>query len=138
MWRGLLIAMLLAGCVQLPPRPQDMQAKRFEAVPGKAVIYLVRNNPDVSKLVATVKLDGVVMGSSYPGTYFRWEVSPGQHWIAGYASDTGEISLVTDAGKIYYVRQNVVNKNTPQSMFQVVSELDGRMIAIRGELARTQ
>ncbi len=138
MWRGLFIAILLAGCVQLPPSPQDLQAKRFEPVPGKAVIYLVRNNPDISGVAATLKLDDVIMGSTYPGTYFRWEVAPGRHRIGGFGPDNGEITLATEAGKIYFVQQVVMTLRSPISSFSVVSDREGRMIAMRSELIRVQ
>lgn len=46
MWRALPVAILIAGCAQLPPTPQDIQAKKFEGVPDKAVIYRVRDIPD--------------------------------------------------------------------------------------------
>ncbi len=39
MYRYLLIALLLlTGCTQLPPPPGNAAAKRFEAVPDRAVI----------------------------------------------------------------------------------------------------
>ncbi|MBX9811037.1 MAG: DUF2846 domain-containing protein [Burkholderiales bacterium] len=134
MWRGLLTAILLAGCVQLPPSPQDIQAKKFESVPGKAVIYLVRNDPDISRLAAPVKLDDAIMGTTYAGTYFRWEVAPGRHRISGYASDNGEITLATEAGKIYFVRQIVVNPRVAHSVFHTTDEDSGRRIVLRSGL----
>jgi len=136
MWRGFLSAMLVAGCVQLPPAPEDLQAKRFETVPGKSVIYLVRSNPDVTQLVTSVYLDETIRGASYPGTYFRWEVAPGQHRIAGFAGDDGNIAITTEAGKIYYVRQIVTGFKSPISVFHVTDERDGQMIALRGQLIR--
>jgi len=38
--------LLLFGCVQLPPNAQDLQAKRFEILPDKAVVYIVRQPMD--------------------------------------------------------------------------------------------
>jgi len=57
MRRLLVVAVMLAGCVQLPPTPQDIQAKKFEGVPDKAVIYIVRDLPDFSDRPATIWLD---------------------------------------------------------------------------------
>lgn len=57
MWRALPVAVLVAGCAQLPPSWQDVEAKRFESVPGKAVIYIVRDFPDFSDRPATIWLD---------------------------------------------------------------------------------
>src|SRR5687767_6620803 len=70
MFRILLIAMLLAGCVQLPPSPQDLQAKRFDAVPGKAVIYVVRAPMD-SPASSGLSLDDREQITTLEGTYYR-------------------------------------------------------------------
>ena len=84
MWRVLLV-LLLAGCVQLPPSPQDIQAKKFEsATPDKSVIYIVRAPMD-SREGGTISLDDNAQVTTYAGTYYRWEVAPGPHRIAGYA-----------------------------------------------------
>jgi hypothetical protein len=37
------IALILAGCAQVPPSPQEIGAKKFEAVPDRAVVYIVQN-----------------------------------------------------------------------------------------------
>src|SRR5690349_6639231 len=81
-----MLIVALAGCAPLPPSPQDIEAKRFEAVAGKAVVYVVRQYPDISRDVATLMLDDRMMGSTYPGTYFRWVLDPGRHVIRGYAA----------------------------------------------------
>ena len=107
MWRALLIALPLAGCVQLPPTPEDIQAKKFELVPDKAVVYLVRDYPDFSDAAATIWLGDTAMITTYAGTYYRWEVDPGTHRIAGYGPDIGAITLKVEAGSIYYVQQRL-------------------------------
>ena len=91
MYRVLLAVLLLAGCVQLPPTPQDVQAKRFEPVPGQSVIYVVRSPLDSSEPQGLM-LDGHATISTLPGTYFRWEVPPGQHHIQGYAFGNESVS----------------------------------------------
>lgn len=138
MWRKLSIAALLsllAGCVQLPPTPQDLQAKKFESVPDKAVIYIVRNNLDLSSFGGTVSLDDAATITTYPGTYYRWEVAPGAHEIAGFANDNAMITLRTEAGKIYFVQHKVGGFRSPDSSFlQVINDRDGRAIVMRSRL----
>lgn len=135
MWRGLLIAIVLAGCVQLPPSPQDLQAKRFETVPGKAVIYLVRDIPDFSDRPATITLDDAATITTYPGTYYRWEVAPGVHRIAGFAGDSGVITLDTEPGKVYFVQQRLsLFLRWQQSYFYPVGADYGRAVVMRSEL----
>ena len=136
MFRLLLLVAMLAGCAPLPPSPQDIEAKRFEQVPGKAVIYVVRQYPDISREVATVMLNDQMMGSTYPGTYFRWVVDPGRHQIRGYAGDNGSITLDVEANRMYFIRQSVSRffHGFAQSFFQPVPEPYGREIVLRGEL----
>ena len=81
------IALVLAGCAQLPPPPEDAQAKRFEAVPGKSVIYVVRQPVD-SDEGRTLALDDAATITTWQRTYYRWVTDPGVHRIAGVASAT--------------------------------------------------
>ena len=131
-------ALLFTGCAQIPPTPQDVQAKRFEPAPGRAVIYLVRTRPDVSYLTAQVMLDDRLVGSTYAGTYLRFEVPPGRHRISGYGADSGSITLDVQADRMYFVQQTVSGSwraTNPMSLFSVISESAGRSAVARGELA---
>jgi hypothetical protein len=132
-----VLALLLAACAPLPPSPQDIAAKRFEPVAGQSVIYLVRTYPDFTRDAATLWLDDRVMGSTYPGTYFRWVVPPGRHKIAGFAGDSGYIVLDTAPGQLYFVRQTVghVFGISVQSHFQPVDDNWGRGAVMNSELA---
>jgi len=132
----LLLAVMVAGCAPLPPSPQDIEAKRFEQVTGKAVIYLVRHDPDFSRDVATVMLDDNMMGSTYPGTYFRWIVEPGRHQIRGYAGDNGSIVVDVAPDRMYFIQQSVSRlfHGFSQSFFQPIPEPYGRAAVLRAEL----
>lgn len=105
MTRFLLISfLLLAGCVQLPPPPGDAQAKRFETVPDKAVIYVVRHSFD-KDFVPTLQLDGQMIGPSYRGTFVRIVAPTGEHQLTGFAGDSGAIRFSTEPGKLYFIEQ---------------------------------
>jgi hypothetical protein len=136
MFRILLLAFALAGCAPLPPSPQDIQAKRFEPVPGKAVIYMVRDLPDISREAATVMLDDTMMGTTYPGTYFRWVVEPGRHQIRGFAGDAGSMTLDAAPDRMYFVQQSYTRGFTGfgQSFFRPIPEPYGRGAILRAEL----
>ncbi len=139
MWRVLLIALALAGCVQLPLTPQDIQARKFELVPDKAVVYLVRDHPDFSDKAATIWLGDTVMITTYSGTYFRWEAAPGTHRISGYGPDIGAITLQVEAGKIYFVQQQLTwFMPFPRSQFFLVNEPYGRAAVSRAVLVGGQ
>lgn len=135
MWRVLLV-LLIAGCVQLPPSTQDIQAKKFESAPDKAVIYIVRAPMD-SREVGTISLDDNAQITTFSGTYYRWEVAPGPHRIAGYAGEAGLVKLDAQAGKIYFVRHTVRGTQRSGWLFtnlQQIDEQDGRKLVMQSQL----
>jgi hypothetical protein len=138
MWRVLLLAVLLAGCVPLPPSPQDIQAKRFEAAPGKAAIYVVRTPMD-SHEGAGLSLDYGSQITTYEGTYWRWDVAPGPHRVASYGWGTAEVNINAEAGKIYFIRHTVMGHwraGPQQTWLQPLSEPEGRTLVTRSEMLR--
>jgi hypothetical protein len=141
MWRGLvlLLSILLAGCVQLPLTPEDIQARKFESVPGKAVIYLVRDSPDFSSVGTPIWFGDKIRITTYPGTYFRWEVPAGAHTISGANADTGIITVDAQSGRIYFVQQRVapMGRDVGSSRFEHASEANGRAAVLRAVLLTT-
>lgn len=135
-----LSVLLIAGCITpLPPSPRDLEAKRFENVPGRAVIYVVRDQPDFTREPTSVVLDDSVMGTSYPGTYFHWVVAPGRHRIAGFAGDSGVMVLDTAAGNVYFIQQSVTRTlGMTRSIFRPLHPVHGRDIVLRSELVASQ
>jgi len=135
MWRILLV-LLIAGCAQLPPSPQDIQDKKFEPVADKAVIYIVRASMD-SNEAGTILLDDNAQVTTYAGTYYRWEVAPGPHRIAGYAGETGLVQINAQAGKIYFVKHTVDGTRRSgwtYTNLQQISEQEGRKLVMQSQL----
>jgi hypothetical protein len=138
MLRTLSIALILAiaGCAQLPPSPQDIQAKQFQSLPDKSVIYIVRQRMD-SWHPGTLWLDDHAMITTYRHTYYRWEVDPGPHRIAGFAPDGATLSFTPEAGKIYFVQHTVLGpwrSSAIASYLELINEKDGREIVSMGQL----
>lgn len=106
MWRTMIVATLLAGCAQLPPSPQDIEAKKFESIPGKAAIYVVRDPMSVG-LGAPIWLGQGAQITLWQGNYLRWVVEPGSYTVAGIGASTASISIQAQAGKIYFVHFRV-------------------------------
>jgi len=131
---ALAMALTLSGCQQLPPSPEDLQAKKFEAVPDKAVIYLVRDAMDLSDVQSQIRVGDKLLLKTYPGTYYRWEVPAGMHTITGYGGDIGTITVQVERGRIYFVQQRVVGMRVPSSRFELVSEPQGRAAVMRSVL----
>jgi hypothetical protein len=130
----LLSAVVLAGCgTPMPLTPADVQARRMEAPPsGMGVIYLVRQDPDHNRVPATITLGDKATITTYPGTYYRWEVPPGRHQISGAFADIGTITVQVEPGQTYYVQQWTRPWITyAMSYFQPVSEGQARAIISR-------
>lgn len=133
-WASMAVAILVAGCVApLPLTPADVQARKMAAPPpGMAVIYLVRPYPDHNVHPAPITLGDRQMITTYPGTYYRWEVPPGRHQIAGAFADNGEITVQVEPGRTYYVQQWTDPwLGYARSFFQPVSEARARAVISR-------
>lgn len=98
-----LLCTFVAGCAQLPPTPADIQAKKFQPVPDRAVIYIVRPLVD-GNVHGPLSIPGGMI-TTHPGTYHRLEVAPGAHQITGAAGWGVSVTVQTEAGKIYFVEQ---------------------------------
>jgi len=130
----LLTILMLTGCVQLPPLPGDATAKRFETVPDRAVIYVARPRLD-KDFVAPLLLDDQMIGATYRGTYMHIIVPPGKHRIAGYAGDSGVITLQTEPGRLYFVNQTTQGfRSLSRSSFELVTPQYGREVVLSGTL----
>ena len=138
MLRFTVLAVLLgtAACTPLPPSPADLQAKRFEPLPDKGVVYLFRNHPDFWDDGAPIMVDGNMQGTTYPGTYMRFELDPGVHQITGFAGDAGTISVEARPGEIRFVEQTVMRPfiGPARSFFRLVDPNYGRHAVLRHEL----
>jgi hypothetical protein len=135
MLRLLPLVLVLVACVQLPPTPEDLEAKNFAPVPGKAVIYLVRSNADITYDVAGVMLDEQMIGSTYIGTYLRLVVEPGRHRISGFAGDSGSLVVDVTPGQIYFIQQSVSRMlGMSQSYFRPIAEPYGREMVMQAKL----
>ena len=139
MRRFLILALLVAGCAQLPPTPEDIQAKKFERVPDKAVIYIVRQPVD-SEEGDTLSLDDRLIITTYKGTYYRWEVAPGTHRVANFASGAQSVTLNTTPGRIYFVQHTVFahreDGTVLTSALQEIGDQAGRNLVSRGQLLK--
>lgn len=132
----LLMAIWMTGCVQMPPTAQDIQAKKFEAVPGKAVIYIVRPLNDSSN-TGPINLGKEGFISTHPGTYYRWEITPGVHRIEGAGAFTAAAVVRAEAGRIYFVLHTVLGdiRNGISTMaLQQINDADGRQLVSMAQL----
>lgn len=124
-----LIGTLLSGCAAVPmATPEaDQTAKQFTVDPGKANIYLYRNETFGAAIAMPVSLDGRVAGKTASKTYFYWSVEPGEHEIASLTENTAKINLAAEAGQNYYIWQEVkMGMWSARSQLHKVSEEEGQ------------
>ena len=130
--RALLLALLLTACVQMPPSPADTQAKRFEPVPDRAVIYVVRPPVD-SDHPGVLTVDTGEYISTMSGTYNRIEVRPGTRIIEGMMPQSLRVVLNAQPGQIYFMRLDVRGTSrggpTTGSLQQISPEYGRSLIA---------
>jgi len=125
-WIAILAVTLTAACAQMH---QPYDALAIDKSPGKAVIYVVRSNPDLGPLPSQIKLNDQLVGSTHPGTYYRLEVPAGRHRLSGYGQDSGAMTIDVQADRVYFVQQKVsgtFRSPTPHSFFSVIDEAQGR------------
>jgi hypothetical protein len=138
MWHGIVISVLwLAGCAQLPPTAEDLQSKKFETVPGKAAIYIVRSRVD-SPNDGTIMIGNNGMITTRQGTYYRWETTPGVQRIQGYGPYNASVTVRAEAGKVYFVQHTVVGDpddgGVSSMHLQQVDERYGRQLVSIAQL----
>ena len=129
-----LLTIFLLLCANALMSSQGHAAEKaavpIESVPDKAVIYIVRQPMD-SWEPGMISLDGGQQITTQRGTYYRWEVAPGPHRIAGYAGASGSVKLATVAGKIYFVRHTVITGRPSGSVttqLREISDKEGRKL----------
>ncbi|MBI4989819.1 MAG: DUF2846 domain-containing protein [Rhodocyclales bacterium] len=128
---GLLLAMvvLATGCAAVPMASdeEDRIGKSFAVKPDRANVYVYRNETFGAAIPMTVAINGKVAGQTGPQTYFMWEVEPGAHEISSHAENVTTIQLTAQAGKSYYVWQEVkMGLFMARSLLQQMDEETGR------------
>ena len=115
----------LAGCASTPQASaeRDADAKRFGSAPATAAVYIYRIDNDHENSVLWI--DGRLIGSTLPHTFFRVHLEPGRHRLTGYVADNGHMVLETRPGRVYFVELNVVSG---QSYFRLVPDQTGQEV----------
>ena len=125
---ALLAGVALAGCKNISFRSasDDMRAKSFVVTAGKSAIYVVRPG-SIRNLPLAVVLDDKLTARTGPCSYLLWEVAPGAHEILAYGENISRVALKTEAGKTYFVRQDVAGGLwSPRTLLVAVDDAAGR------------
>ncbi|MBD0705828.1 DUF2846 domain-containing protein [Pseudomonas sp. PSB1] len=137
----LAVAALTTGCasVKMADDTQDAQAKTFQTVPDKANIYLYRNESMGAGVKMPVTLNGKAVGQTVAKSYLMLSVPTGQQTLVSSAENDSELKLSTEAGKNYFVWQEVkVGFIKARNNLQVVDEKTGRAGVAESKLIQAQ
>ena len=134
MWRIFIavIGTAIAACAQIPPSPEQIEAQKMQAVPGKAVVYIVQDS--FRDYNAGLEFDDGTQINTWPGTFYRWVTIPGTHTIR--SSDgklNASIDLQVEADKIYFVQHSVtgIRGSTTDAWLNKIDDRMGRRLVMR-------
>ena len=127
---GALVAVVLAsGCASVPmaSSEHDTAAKSFATKPGKANIYVYRNESMGAAIKMPVAVNGKLVGDTAAKTYLLLEVAPGQHTITSKTENDSTVTVNAVAGSNYFLWQEVkMGLMVARSNLQQVDEKTGR------------
>jgi len=121
--------LIMSGCASMPlaPSTDDLTAKKFIPAQNRSLIYLYRDEIFGAAIPMRVFIDGQLAGQTGPLSYFLWDVLPGEHTIKSVAENETSLKLITQPGKVYYVRQEVkMGMLTARSKLYQVDEQTGK------------
>lgn len=101
---------VMAGCASVPMASPDAdaQAKTFVAPSnGEANLYIYRDQTMGSAIKLPLLLDNESIGDTGPHTFAFRQIEPGKHTITSKAEKDATLDFTAEAGKNYYVRQEV-------------------------------
>ena len=108
---GLLILSftVLSGCASVPmAKPDsDLQAKKFNAVPGKSSLYIYRDEIIGSAIKIKITLNDKIVGETAPKTYFNIITDPGQQKFTCTGETTRNFVFDTKPDQLYFIRQEM-------------------------------
>lgn len=133
-------SLFVSGCASVPMASpeKDQQAKTFAVAPGKANIYIYRNESMGAAIKMPVVADGRAIGDTAAKTYLLVEAAPGKHTLVSKTENDSTLELATEAGKNYFVWQEVkMGAFAARSQLQLVDEAAGKAGVAECTLAQT-
>lgn len=136
-----VLGALAAGCASVPKAPAelDLAAKEFRTTPGKANLYVFRDEGLGSAVKMPVLLDGRLLGDTAAKTFLLTAVEPGAHTLLSKTENDAVLDFTAEPGKNVYVWQEVkMGVWSARSKLHLVDEASARARVNACELAVTQ
>ncbi len=123
------LAILIAGCSSIPMASvdTDSQAKAFVVKSDRSTIYIYRDELFGAAIQMPVSINGKSLGKTGSKTYFSLDVPPGKYTILSSAENESTFVLQTEAGKNYFIWQEVkMGLLYARNILQMVSDDRGK------------
>jgi hypothetical protein len=89
---------------------------------GKALVYIYRSGVLAGAVQTKAAVDGKWIGANLGNNYFFVQLAPGEHYICSKAENNSILTLNVEAGKTYYVRQEISIGTTKARNFAVLMD----------------
>jgi hypothetical protein len=124
----------------------DAAAKRFEAAPGTARIFVYRlKSVFFGRYDSVIRIDGQDVGAISKGLYVVADVIPGRHVVAsttllvdgdGVSScGVGDLAIDTSDAGVYFINVEIAGWPVDPPRIRVVDKLEGVQAVQRSNLA---
>ena len=101
---------LFVACAGASKATKDKsdEAKQFTKLDDKGIVYLYRPGRAVGAAAQTqIKVNGLDAGGTGPGTFFKWELTPGTYTFSCYTKESSAVvEIDVKANEHYFVRQD--------------------------------
>ena len=135
---GFMLLQLAAAAAfadaEFAPMAEDSRAKTTLPPPGKALIFVYRQDVAAPKNVP-MWFDNQPIGFIVPRSYFLWAVDPGKHVIASNSDRSVALTVNVQKGRNYFVEQSIAAKDVKVELRQV-SYARGRVAVNRCRLIK--
>ena len=105
----ILGSIFLFSCASVPKASEsaDLEAKNFTPLTDKGSVFLYRTGRALgAALQYQVKVNGIDAGGTGPGTYFRWDLKPGNYSISSSTTESSAtVQVKVETGKLYFYEQ---------------------------------
>ena len=111
---GLLLSALLlaagaSACASVSHAPETVsaEAKTSDVPEGRGSVILYRRGRAVGAALATqIKINGTDAGGTGPGTFFRWDLTPGSYAFSASSNESSAtVRVDVEAGRVYFIEQ---------------------------------
>lgn len=129
-----LAAVTVFADVEFAPNAENNRAKTSLPPPGKALIFVFRQDEAAPKNVP-MWFDNQPIGFIVPRSYFLWAVDPGTHVIAVNSDRSVALTVNVQNGRNYFVEQSI-SANGVKVELRQVSYAQGRVAVNRCRLIK--